>query len=63
MNFYHKIAWDKCLSNQMWSAFKKGWSETDKPVHFFWGLAGNNRKEIKKCMEKGESGGMLMLDI
>ena len=38
----------------MWPAFKKGWTETDKPVHFFWGLAGSNRKEIKECMEKGE---------
>ena len=54
MNIYHKIAWDKCLSNQMWPAFQKGWPETDKPVHFFWGLAGQNKKDIKECMEKGE---------
>ena len=54
MNIYHKINWDKCLSHQMWPAFQKGWPETDKPVHFFWGLAGNNRKEIAKCMENGE---------
>jgi hypothetical protein len=51
----HKIAWDKCLSHQLWPAIEKGWKDTPmKPIHFFWGLAGNNIKEIRQCIEKGE---------
>ena len=50
----HNIPWDKCLSKQLFPAIEKGWTDTDKPVHFFWGLAGQNRKEIRKCMESGE---------
>ena len=38
----------------MFPAIEKGWTDTDKPVHFFWGLAGQNRKEIRKCMDSGE---------
>jgi len=50
----HFINWDKCLSHQIWPAITKGWPETDKPVHFFWGLAGNNIKNIKEVSDKGE---------
>jgi hypothetical protein len=59
----HKLAWDKCLSHQIWPAIEKGWKDTDKPIHFFWGLAGNNIKEYNECIEKAKSGGMLMLVI
>ena len=47
----HKIKWDKCLSNQIWPAIEKGWKDEDKPIHFFWGLAGNNIAKIKECIE------------
>ena len=50
----HKIKWDKCLSHQIWSAIEKGWPDEGRPVHFFWGLAGNNISEIRKCMELNE---------
>ena len=50
----HKIKWDKCLSNQIWPAIEKGWKDEDKPIHFFWGLAGNNIAEIRECIEKNE---------
>ena len=50
----HKIAWSKCLSHQIWPHIEKGWKDEDKPIHFFWGLAGNNIAEIRKCMEKKE---------
>jgi len=50
----HKINWDKCLSHQIWPAIGKGWKDEDRPIHFFWGLAGNNRKHIAECIEKGE---------
>ena len=50
----HKIAWDQCLSNQIWPAIEKGWKDEDKPIHFFWGLAGQNRKHIIECNEKNE---------
>ena len=38
----HKIPWDKCLSHQLWPAIEKGWKDEDRPIHFFWGLAGKN---------------------
>ena len=44
----HKIGWDKCLSHQIWPAIEKGWIDEGKNVHFFWGLAGNNLKELNK---------------
>ena len=47
----HKINWDKCLSHQIWPAIEKGWKDEDKPIHFFWGLAGNNIAKIKECIE------------
>tara|TARA_B100001093_G_scaffold316830_1_gene302263 strand:+ start:81 stop:887 length:807 start_codon:yes stop_codon:yes gene_type:complete len=50
----HKIAWDQCLSNQIWPAIEKGWKDEDRPIHFFWGLAGQNRKHIIECNEKNE---------
>tara|TARA_B100000902_G_C27291789_1_gene907563 strand:+ start:90 stop:902 length:813 start_codon:yes stop_codon:yes gene_type:complete len=53
-NIFHEIPWNKCLSHQMWKALKEGWPETDKPVHFFWGLAGKNIQGIQECIEKNE---------
>ena len=50
----HFINWNKCLSHQIWPYITKGWPETNKPVHFFWGLAGNNIDKIKECMSKNE---------
>jgi len=50
----HKLKWDKCLSHQIWPHIEKGWKDEDKPIHFFWGLAGNNIAEIRKCMENKE---------
>ena len=38
----------------MWKALKEGWPETDKPVHFFWGLAGKNIQGIQECIDKKE---------
>ncbi len=54
MNIYHKLDWPKCLSHEIWEAFKKGWPETDEEVHFFWGLAGKNVPEIQKCMDENK---------
>ena len=51
----HKIAWDSCLSHKIWPVIEKGWKDTPmKPIHFFWGLAGNNMKQIQEVIEKGE---------
>ena len=51
----HELKWDKCLSHQIWPHIKKGWKDTPmKPIHFFWGLAGNNIAEIRKCIENKE---------
>jgi len=50
----HFMNWDKCLSHKIWPAISKGWPETDKPVNFFWGLAGKNIPRIKECIDKGE---------
>ena len=49
----HEIAWDKCLSHQLWPAIKKGWNDEGKDVHFFWGLAGKNIQGIQQCMDWG----------
>jgi len=49
----HEIAWDKCLSHQIWPAIKEGWQDNGKDVHFFWGLAGKNIAQIRQCMEWG----------
>jgi hypothetical protein len=46
--------WTKCLSHQIWPALQKGWPETDKPVHFLWGLGGNNVAKIREIKEKNE---------
>ena len=49
----HKMAWDKCLSHQIWPAIEKGWKDEGKDVHFFWGLAANNRPAIQQCIDWG----------
>jgi len=54
MNIYHKLDWPKCLSHEIWEAFKKGWPESDEEVHFFWGLAGKNVPENQKCMDENK---------
>jgi hypothetical protein len=48
------MAWGKCLSHQIWPHIEKGWQDEDKPIHFFWGLAGKNRELIKECILKNE---------
>ena len=50
----HKIKWNKCLSHKIWPMIEKGWPDEGRPVHFFWGLAGNNIAEIRECIEKNE---------
>ena len=49
----HKINWQHCLSHQLWPAIEKGWQDEGRPVHFFWGLAGNNIREIQRCIDYG----------
>ena len=48
------MAWDKCLSHQIWPHIEKGWKDEDKPIHFFWGLGGSNTKLIAEVKEKNE---------
>jgi hypothetical protein len=50
----HKMDWQKCLSHQIWPSIEKGWKDEDKPIHFFWGLGGNNVDLIREVSEKGE---------
>ena len=50
----HKLKWGACLSHQIWPAIEKGWKHDGRPIHFFWGLAGDNIRLIKECMEKNE---------
>ena len=33
---------------------RKGWKHEGRPIHFFWGLGGDNIRLIKECMEKNE---------
>ena len=54
MNIYHKIRRNDCLSHELWPYFEKGWPETDKNVHFFWGLGDNQTNKIREVSEKGE---------
>ena len=54
MNITHKLAWDKCLSHKIIPLIKKGWKDEQRNIHFFWGLAGKNIKEIAECQEKKE---------
>ena len=54
MNIYHQIARKDCLSHQLWPYFKKGWPETDKIVHFFWGLGDGQTQDIRQCIQKKE---------
>ena len=35
MNIYHKLDWDKCLSHEIWEAFKKGWPESTVVIRFW----------------------------
>ena len=44
----HKLKWGDCLSHQIWPAIEKGWKDEGRPVHFFWGLAGDNIRLIKE---------------
>jgi hypothetical protein len=50
----HKLSWGDCLSHQIWPYIEKGWKDEDRPIHFFWGLGGNNIKEIGEVSERGE---------
>ena len=50
----HKLAWDKCLSHQIWPAIEKGWKDENRPIHFFWGLGGKNVNIVRDVIEKGE---------
>ena len=49
----HTLPWDKCLSHQLMPAIQKGWKDNGKDIHFFWGLAGQNIRQIKECQEQG----------
>jgi hypothetical protein len=49
----HKLPWDKCLSHQLMPAIQKGWKDEGRDVHFFWGLAGQNIRQIKECEDNG----------
>ena len=49
----HTLPWDKCLSHQLMPAIQKGWKDEGKDVHFFWGLAGQNIRQITECQEQG----------
>ena len=48
----HTLPWDKCLSHQLMPAIQKGWEDEGKDVHFFWGLAGQNIRQITECQEQ-----------
>jgi len=50
----HFINWTKCLSHKIWPAIHNGWKDEDRPIHFFWGLAGKNIPYIKECIDKKE---------
>ena len=50
----HDIPWNSCLSKQLYPAIKKGWKDENTPIHFFWGLGGQNVKGIRECVEKKE---------
>ena len=49
----HTLPWDKCLSHQLMPAIQKGWKDEGRDVHFFWGLAGKNIRQIKECEDNG----------
>ena len=48
----HRMSWRDCLSHQIMPAIEKGWKDEGKEVHFFWGLGGDNTKQIKELNEK-----------
>jgi len=50
----HALPWDKCLSHKLMPAIQKGWKDEGRDVHFFWGLAGQNIRQIKECEERGD---------
>jgi hypothetical protein len=50
----HKLSRGDCLSHQIWPHIEKGWKDEDKEIHFFWGLAGDNISEIRKCIENNK---------
>ena len=50
----HDIAWNQCLSNQVFPAIKKGWKDRKEKIHFFWGLGSNNLKEIEDVKRDGD---------
>ena len=54
MNVYHQIRRKDCLSHKLWPLFKKGWPETGRPIHFFWGLGDGQSAKIQECMDKNE---------
>lgn len=54
MNIYHKIRRNDCLSHELWPHFEQGWPESDKTVHFFWGLGDNQIEKIMEVEKKGE---------
>ncbi len=54
----HKLAWDKCLSHKIFPLIEKGWKDEQRNIHFFWGLAGKNIREIAECEEKKEGWGV-----
>ena len=54
MNIYHQIRRKDCLSHHLWTHFKKGWPDTGRPVHFFWGLGDGQSAKIQECMDKNE---------
>ena len=50
----HALPWDKCLSHKLMPAIQKGWKDDGRDIHFFWGLAGQNIRQIKECEERGD---------
>ena len=50
MNVYHQIRRKDCLSHKFF-LFKKA-PDTDRPVHFFWGLGDGQTAKIQECIDK-----------
>ena len=50
----HKLKRKDCLSHEIWRAVEKGWPDQNKNIHFFWGLAENNIKNIRECIKNKE---------
>ena len=45
----HDIPWDKCLSNQVFPAIKKGWKDRKEKIHFF-GVLDIGLDQILNCV-------------